>query len=256
MNFRLNPESFRGGNFNPNVFKPVRNGNFVAKRRYKPYCFSIMRTEWILVGILGFGVLLFCGCNRAAVRFYGASTDFPRTTTGFASKTNLPYTIVVTMPVDRRVEHHGEKIAGTKWKACSTDAIIDSQVPSFIQQRLVEELKASGIFAKVVLQPTGPDDIIMNTEVDAFCSQAIGVIYLRVAGMSSLHVVLKCNGKTFLDEKFEKVVTDADPEYTGSQLAFIQQAMRVTMADSLRELMKNMLGKIENETTLLRKSSI
>jgi hypothetical protein len=89
----------------------------------------------------------------------------------------------------------------------------------------------------------------MNTEVDAFCSQAIGVIYLRVAGMSGLHITLRRNGKFFMNEKFEKVVTDADPEYTGSQLAFIQQAMRVTMADSLRELMKNMLGKIESEMT-------
>jgi hypothetical protein len=59
-----------------------------------------------------------------------------------------------------------------------------------------------------------------------------------------------------MDEKFEKVVTDADPEYTGSQLAFIQQAMRVTMADSLRVLMKNMLGKIEIETAVLEKSSV
>jgi len=48
-------------------------------------------------------------------------------------------------------------------------------IPRFLpyQQRLVEELKASGIFAKVVLQPTGPDDIIMNTEVDAFVLRAI-----------------------------------------------------------------------------------
>ena len=36
---------------------------------------------------------------------------------------------------------------------------------------------------------------------------------------------------------------------------FIQQAMRVTMADSLRELVKNMLGKIESKTTLLEETS-
>jgi len=36
---------------------------------------------------------------------------------------------------------------------------------------------------------------------------------------------------------------------------FIQQAMRTTRADSLRELMKNMLGKIETETTVLEKTS-
>jgi hypothetical protein len=27
MNFCLHPENFRGGNYNPNVFKPGRNGN-------------------------------------------------------------------------------------------------------------------------------------------------------------------------------------------------------------------------------------
>jgi hypothetical protein len=209
------------------------------------------KSGWIITGVLGLSLLIFwcSGCNRAEVRFYGASTDFPQTSTGFKSKTNFPYTVAVAMPVDHRSLHHGEKIAGTKWKACSTDAIIDSKVPSFIQQRLVEELKSSGIFAKVVTQSDGADDIVMNTEVDAFCSQAIGVIYLRVAGMSRLHITLGRNGKIFMNEKFEKVVTDADPEYTGSQLAFIQQAMRVTMADSLRELMKNMLGKIESEMT-------
>ena len=43
------------------------------------------------------------------------------------------------------------------------------------------------------------------------------------------------DGMVLMDKKFERVVTDADPEYSGSQVTFIEQAMRATMADSLRE---------------------
>ncbi len=45
--------------------------------------------------------------------------------------------------------------------------------------------------------------------------------------------------------KFDKVVTDADKEYTGSRAGFLEQAMKVTMADSLRELIKDMLKQVE-----------
>src|SRR5207253_959669 len=88
-------------------------------------------------------------------------------------------------------------------------------------------------------------DAILRTEIQAFSSQARGFLILRVVGMTSLRVTLERNGKTILERKFEKVVTDADKEYTGSQVAFIEQAMKVTMADSLRELMKDMLQEIE-----------
>jgi hypothetical protein len=87
----------------------------------------------------------------------------------------------------------------------------------------------------------------MKTEIHAFCSQTVGFFIARVAGISSLHVILEQDGKVLLDRKFEKVVTDADKEYTGSQVGFIEQAMKVTMADSLRELLKDMLKQIEAE---------
>jgi len=87
----------------------------------------------------------------------------------------------------------------------------------------------------------------MKTEIRAFCSQARGFFWVRVAGISSLRVILEQNGKVLLDRKFEKVVTDADKEYTGSQVSFIEQAMKVTMADSLRELLKDMFKQFEVE---------
>jgi hypothetical protein len=58
---------------------------------------------------------------------------------------------------------------------------------------------------------------------------------------------MKRDGKILMDKKFDKVVTDADKEYTGSQVTFIEQAMRVTMADNLRELMKDTLKQSEAE---------
>jgi len=124
---------------------------------------------------------------------------------------------------------------------------MDTSAAEIIEQRLVTELQASNLFSKVSTASTDPQDIIMKTEIRAFCSQARGFFWVRVAGISSLRVILEQNGKVLLDRKFEKVVTDADKEYTGSQVSFIEQAMKVTMADSLRELLKDMFKQFEVE---------
>ena len=87
----------------------------------------------------------------------------------------------------------------------------------------------------------------MKTDIHAFCSQVVGFLYDRVAGIGSLQITVERDGKILMDKRFEKVVTDADKEYTGSQATFIEQAMRVTMADSLRELMKDAVMKCETE---------
>jgi hypothetical protein len=83
--------------------------------------------------------------------------------------------------------------------------------------------------------------------------QSVGFLFIRVAGITSLRVPLEQNGKVLLDRKFEKVITDADKEYTGSQVGFIEQAMQVTMADSLRELLKDMLKQTETESSNWKK---
>lgn len=194
-------------------------------------------------------ILLICGCNRSALRVPGASLSFPETPTGYTAKTSYPHVLVVSAPVDQRSQHYGERVAGTKWTGCSTDPLWGSDASQIIQQRLVKEFQASGLFSKVSTTPTGPDDIIMRTEIHAFCSQSVGFLIIRVAGISSLRVILEQNGKVLLDRKFEKVVTDADKEYSGSQVTFIEQAMKVTMADSLRELLKDMLKQTETEST-------
>ena len=193
-------------------------------------------------------ILFVCGCNRAALRAPGASLAFPERLTAYSAKTaSYPYALVVTAPIDQRSKHYGEDVAGTKWKSCSNDPFWSTNASEIIQQRLVKELQASRLFSKVSTTPTSPDDVMMKTEIHAFCSQARGFISVRVAGITSLHITLEQNGKILSDHKFEKVVTDADKEYTGAQVATVEQAMSVTMADSLRESLKDMLKQIDAE---------
>jgi ABC-type uncharacterized transport system auxiliary subunit len=192
-------------------------------------------------------ILLISGCNRSAVRIHGASLAFPQTPTGYKAKESYPYAVVVSTPIDQRAKHSGEKVAGTKWKGCSTDPFWNTSAPEIIEQRLVTELEASNLFSNVSTTSTDPHDVIMKTEIHAFCSHTVGFFIARVAGISSLRVILEQNGKILLDRKFEKVVTDADKEYTGSKAGFLEQAMKVTMADSLRELLKDMFKQFEAE---------
>lgn len=191
-------------------------------------------------------VLLAYGCNRSALRIPGASLSFPETPTGFTAKaTPYPYAVVVSTPVDQRSQHYGERVAGTKWTGCSTDSFWATTAPEIIQQRLVKELRTSGMFLSVATAQTNPDDVVMKTDINAFCAQTVGFIIGRVAGITSLHVTIERNSKVLLDQKFEKVVTDADQEYTGSSVGMIEQAMTTTMGDSLRELLKKMLKQID-----------
>ena len=198
---------------------------------------------------IGFVLLLFStsGCNRATLRVPGASTTFPETVTHYEAKTRFPYRLVIETPSDHRVQHYGEHVAGTRWTGCSTDALWGNDAAQLIQERLVKEFASSGLFAEVTTNQAKPGDLILKTDVHAFCSQVIGFLYDRVAGITSLQISIECDGKILMDKKFDKVVTDADPEYTGSQVTFIEQAMRVTMSDSLREAMKDLLKQCEAE---------
>jgi ABC-type uncharacterized transport system auxiliary subunit len=192
-------------------------------------------------------VLFGCGCNRSNLRIPGASLPFPETPTGYMAKTSYPHRLVVSRPLDQRPQHYGERVAGTKWEACSTDPFWGSDASHIIQVRLAKEFQFSNLFSDVSTTPIGLEDLIMRTEIHAFCSQTRGFFIARVAGISSLRVILEQNGKTLMDRKFEKVITDADKEYTGSRAGFIEQAMKVTMADSLRELLKDMLKEMEGD---------
>ncbi len=202
----------------------------------------------ISIGLFGlaFLLLLGAGCNRATLRVPGASTAFPDTVTHYAAKTKRSYRLVVALPVDNRTQHYGEKIAGTKWKACSTDALWSKDAAQLvIQKRLAEQFSSSGLFAEVTTNQPRTGDFVLKIDIHAFCSQVTGFLVDRVAGIVALQMNMERDGKVLLDKQFEKVVTDADPEYTGSRVTFIEQAMRVTIADSLREVIKNALQEYD-----------
>jgi hypothetical protein len=172
---------------------------------------------------------------------YGAS--FPRTLSGYTASSSTPLTIAVLTPIDVRPEHYGEKVGGTGWKACKTDALKKGEVNQVVADRLAQELRFSKLFAGV--NQGGSDDLQLHSDVHAFCAQAIGFIYLRVAGITAIRFQLLRSGQVLYDRKLERVVTDADPEYTGKQFSTIEGAMVRLMADSLREVIKEFISDLE-----------
>lgn len=187
------------------------------------------------------------GCNRAAVRIPGASTPFPQTPATYHAKASLPVGLTVARPVDARDSHYGERVAGTRWRGCRTDPFWTSESVDVIQARVAADLAASGLFPRVTTDEAAPERLVLRTEVDAFCSEAVGFIYLRVAGISAMRFKVRQGDGVLFDRKIERVVTDADPEYTGLQVATIEQAMQRTMADSLRVVIGDLLARLDAE---------
>jgi hypothetical protein len=182
-------------------------------------------------------------CNRAAMRVPGASLDFPDTDAGSVATRSISGTIEIAIPVDMRAAHLREAVAGTSWTGCTTDAIWTGEAAAFVQQRLKHEIDSSKLF--VPSQDKSGDHYVLNSEIDALCSQVKGFVIGRAAGIVSMHFSLLKNGKQVWEKKIEHVVTDADPEYTGSQVTTIEQAMRVTEADSLRLVFRDLVQDIE-----------
>lgn len=187
-----------------------------------------------------------CSSNRAAVRIPGASFSFPQTSTGFVAKRPLGMAIYVQLPVDVRSAHYGERVAGTQWEGCKTDALWFDKAAILVHERLSQELASSKLVDQATSSSHPSDQLILKSEIYAFCSQANGVLLVRVAGIAAVRFSLERDGKVVWERKIERVVTDADPEYSGSQVTFLEQAMRVTMADSLRLVLRDLLGGIES----------
>jgi hypothetical protein len=109
------------------------------------------------VVVMILSVFLMSGCNRSALRIYGASGDFPETPTRYTAKASYPYGIAVSTPIDLRSEHYGEPVAGTKWKGCSTDPFTNPGTASeVVRLRLVKELQTASLFSKVSTAPITP----------------------------------------------------------------------------------------------------
>ena len=187
------------------------------------------------------------GCNRAAARIPGASLSFPALSTQYAAQRTYPFNVSVAMPIDQRAEHYDDRVAGTSWTGCKTDPFWTSDASSIVRDRLVTALTDSKLFSHVSAAPAAPGDLVLHSDLDAFCSQAVGFLFIRVAGITALNLTIERDGQILFQQKFERVVTDADPQYTGSQVAFIEQAMQVTMADSLRELLRDVLVELDRK---------
>lgn len=187
------------------------------------------------------------GCNRAEVRIHGASTDFPQELSGYRAKKSYSEKIIIAVPVDKRPNYYGVKVAESTWEGCKTDSFFGDQARYVIRDRVAKELAESKLFENIsdALEPKD-HELVLHTEIHAFCSQAKGFLIVRVAGIVALEFTLMKDNQILYTKKIEKVVTDADPEYSGSQVSFIEQAMRRTMADSLRVVMKTVMSDMDD----------
>lgn len=189
-------------------------------------------------------LVLGIGCNRAGLRIpTGAS--FPRTLSEYTAQGSVPESLALPAPLDQRDRHLGEKIAGTRWKSCRTDALAQGEASRVIGERLLQELRFSRLFRDV--EPGSGGDLELRTEVHALCAQAVGFIFLRVAGITAIRFQLVRGTEVLYEKRIERVVTDADPEYTGKQVSTIEGAMLRTTADSLREVIRELLSDLDSQ---------
>jgi hypothetical protein len=200
--------------------------------------------------------LVLCGaaavaCNRAGLRFHGASGSFHAARTGYVASSTVLSAVRVALPTDTRAAHYGEQVAGTRWTGCSTDPFADGSVPGIVAAELERELRDGRVFAEVLAAPA-PSELVLDTEIRAFCAQAWGFVWLRVAGISALRFTLRDGERVLYERTIEKVVTDADDAYTGSQVTTIEQAMKVLVSDSLREVLRELLPALGAEASSTR----
>ena len=193
-------------------------------------------------------VLLFVcgliGCNRAALRIPGAAGPFHTASTGYVSNRTLPRAVRVAVPIDTRPAHYGERVAGTRWTGCKTDPFWGYGAAHALASELERELRDSKIFERVSVTDD-PSALVLETNIRALCAQVVGFLWLRVAGITSLHFTLRDGEQVLLDRTIEEVVTDADEEYSGSQAAFIEQAMKVLISDSVREVLSKLVWELD-----------
>ena len=188
---------------------------------------------------------LLLGCpNRAAVRIPGAAGSFHAASTGYVSTRTLPRAVRVALPTDARRAHLGEKVAGTRWQGCDTDPFWGGSAPRTLRADLERELRDSRIFERVA-EEDDPAALVLDTEIRALCAQARGFLLIRVAGITSLHFTLRDGERVLYESTIEKVVTDADEEYSGSQASFIEQAMKVLISDSVREVFSKLVWELD-----------
>jgi hypothetical protein len=173
-----------------------------------------------------------------------ACGSFPPTMPNAQTKSRASEALLVERPVDVRAQHLGSDIAKTGWTACAQDTLKPGEGVSLVQDRIVEAFSQSGIFQGVFKSP--PQRWTLGSDIRAFCSQSRGFIYSRVAGIVAIDFTLKRDGVVVWKGAMERVVTDADKDFTGPSVAWtISQAMQHTMADALRLVLQDALAEID-----------
>jgi len=177
------------------------------------------------------------------VRVPGLSLAFPDTAPGFTSARPLSEAVTILPSVDVRPGNLGREVANSGWMACKADTLRDGALPKLVDERVSEALAKANIFASVRTEPTAP--WTLATDIQVFCSQTRGFIGRRVAGLVAMKFTLRKGDAVFWQQSYERVVTDADADYTGSFVTTVEQGMRRSMADSFRLVLRDALRQMD-----------
>jgi hypothetical protein len=191
-------------------------------------------------------LLSIASCNRAALRIPGSAGAFHPAITHYAAAGAKWGPVRIATPVDERPRHYGERVAGTRWKACDTDPFWNNAMPVVLARELEREVRASGLFWAVARSDEyDTQTLVLETRVRAFCASAYGFLFVRAAGITSLQYTLRDGDEILFDQTIDRVVTDADPQYTGAYATTIEQAMKVLLSDALRENLRELFVELE-----------
>jgi hypothetical protein len=191
------------------------------------------RSKWRRLVPILLGSLVLAGCQTEGIRIPSTSTSFPETTGLPAAKNTVPGTLYVEAPKDVRSSYWGKPIAHSSWSGCKDDTLGEGGAVKLVQDRVAGAMQQAKIFSGVSEVPA-PSEWKLGTDIRAFCSETRGFLFRWVGGIVALDVTLSRNGVVVFRRTYERVVTDQDPEYTGGQIGFVEQAMRRTMSDALR----------------------
>lgn len=198
------------------------------------------RAAWITVLVAATTWLSACETPHVP----GLSLSFPETAPGVVGTKRLDEAVSIAPSVDRRSDYIGRPVANTGWLACKADTLAEGALPKLVDERITEAVVKAQMFTMVT--PFGSQATWnLAPEIRVFCSQTRGFIGRRVAGLVAIKFTLRKGGAVVWEQTVERVVTDADSDYTGSFVTTVEQAMRRSMADSLRLVLRDALREVD-----------
>src|SRR5262245_55278790 len=137
-----------------------------------------MKRVVVLVAVL----ISALSCNRAGLRIPGDAGAFHPAVTHYTAPAAKWAAVRIAAPLADRPQHYGERVADTRWKACSADPFWNNSMPVVLGRELEREVAASGLFRAVATSGAAPESLVLETRVRAMCAQAIGFLFVRAAG--------------------------------------------------------------------------